>query len=117
MVPAMTDSRLHHLAFVHLTALPAWLSKSREERDELVEREVAPVLAAHPAVSVRWVDVEAFSADSSDVLVAETDDLREWNRLVEALRDTSLFATPLFRLDRVLVGIEEGFRDHARPEG
>ncbi len=49
----MTDSGLHHLAFVHLTALPAWLSKSREERDELVEREVAPVLAAHPAVRVR----------------------------------------------------------------
>ena len=74
------------------------------------------MLAAHPAVRVRWVDVEAFSAESSDVLVAETDDLREWNRLVEGLRDTPLFATPLFRLDRVLVGIEEGFRDVTRRE-
>ena len=111
MVRRMTDPGLHHLAFLHLTALPAWLSKSRAERDALVEREVAPVLAAHPAVRVRWVDVEAFSAESSDVLVAETDDLREWNRLVEALRDSPLFAVPLFRLDRVLVGIEEGFRD------
>jgi hypothetical protein len=117
MVHRMTDTGLRHLAFLHLTALPAWLSMSREQRDELVEREVAPVLAAHPAVRVRWVDVEAFSAESSDVLVAETDDLRAWNRLVEALRDSPLFATPLFRLDRVLVGIEEGFRDYARRDG
>jgi hypothetical protein len=56
---------------------------------------------------------EATSPSSrvSAATVAETDDLRECNRLVEALRDTALFATPPFRLDRVLVGIEEGFRD------
>ncbi|MGR7026050.1 darcynin family protein [Geodermatophilus sp. URMC 62] len=111
----MTGNGLHYVAFLHLTALPAWLTLSREQRQEVVGRDVEPVLAAHPAVRVRWVDVEAFSAESSDVLIAETDDLREWNRLVEALRDTCLFADPLFRLDRVLVGAEDGFRDYEHP--
>jgi hypothetical protein len=52
------------------------------------------LLAAHPQVQTRWVDLEAFSADSSDLLLVETDDLREWNCLFEALRDTASSASP-----------------------
>lgn len=107
-----SGTSLHYVVFVHLTALPSWLSLTREQRDRIVGAEVAPTLAAHPAVQARWIDVEAFTADSSDVLLAETDDPREWNRLFEALRDTALFHVPYFRLDRILLGAEDGFRDY-----
>lgn len=96
-----------YVIFVHLTALPSWLRLSRGERDQLVERHANPVLAAHPEVRIRWIDVEAFAADSSDVLIAETTDVQAWHRLFDALRDTPLFAEPYFRLDRLYVGIED----------
>lgn len=61
---------------------------------------------------LRWVDVEAFTGECSDVLLAETNDLRSWNHLFEALRDTALFAQPYFRLERILTGMEDGYRDY-----
>ena len=103
---------LHYVVFVHLTALPSWLRLDRDQRAAVVERDVTPSLAAHPAITARWVDVEAFTADSSDILLVETDALRDWNHLFEALRDTSLFAVPYFRLDRILIGAQDGFRDY-----
>jgi hypothetical protein len=77
-----------------------------------VAEHAGPALATQPEVAVRWVDVEAWTAENSDVLVVETDDLRAWNRLFEALRDTPLFTEPFFRLDRLLVGAEDGYRDY-----
>lgn len=105
------------MVLVQLTALAAWLRLSREQRSHIVEEQVAPVLAAHRGVLARWVDLEAFTADSSDLLLVETDDLLEWNRLFEALRDTALFSEPYFRLDRLLIGAEDGFRDYERHRG
>jgi len=102
---------LHHVIFVHLTALPAWLRLPRAQRAALVADHAAPALATQPDVAVRWIDVEAFTAESSDVLVVETDDLRAWNRLFEALRDTPIFTEPFFRLDRLIIGAEDGYRD------
>jgi len=103
---------LHHLIFVHVTALPSWLRLSRPERAAVVAEHAGPALAAYSEVTVRWIDVEAFTAESSDVLLCETDDLRAWNRFFEALRDTPIFAQPYFRLDRILIGAEEGYRDY-----
>jgi hypothetical protein len=112
-----TSSGLHHVVFVHLTALPAWLGLSRDQRQEVVGQHAAPILAAYPAVSVRWIDLEALTADSSDLLLAETEDLRSWYHMIEALRDTPLFTVPYFRLDRLLVGIEDGYRDYEKAQG
>lgn len=96
---------------VELTALPAWLALARADRHGLIEREVLPVTQRYPEIRLRWVDVEAFNAECSDVLIAETAELRTWNRLFEALRDTALFAVPYFRLERILPGLQDGYRD------
>ncbi|MEV4106827.1 darcynin family protein [Nonomuraea sp. NPDC049695] len=96
---------------VQLTALPAWLALDRERRRAVVAS-LEPVLRAYQDVRVRWIDTESFTADCSDVLIAETSDLRIWNHLFEALRDSVLFATPYFRLERILTGIEDGYRDY-----
>ncbi|WP_163800671.1 darcynin family protein [Mycolicibacterium sediminis] len=99
---------------MHLTALPSWLSMSRVQRQSFVADHVEPLLRHHPGVSVRWIDVEAFSSDCSDVLLADAADLRSWNTFVEALRDTEVFARPLFRLELLNVGIEDGYLDYDR---
>lgn len=99
---------------MHLTALPSWLSMSRVQRQSFVADHVEPLLRRHPGVSVRWIDVEAFSSDCSDVLLADAADLRSWNTFVEALRDTEVFARPLFRLERLNVGIEDGYLEYDR---
>ena len=96
---------------VQLTALPAWLALSREQRRAAGTRALA-LARRHPEVRVRWVDVEAFTGECSDVLIAETSDLRVWNHLFEALRDTELFTVPYFRLERILTGIIDGHLDY-----
>lgn len=96
---------------VQLTALPAWLALTRTQRHEVIEREITPALASQPKVTVRWVDAEGLTATCSDVLLAETRDLRSWNHLWERVRDSSLFAVPYFRLDAIIPGIEDAYLD------
>jgi hypothetical protein len=108
----MTTKPTTWLVFVHLSALPSWLALTRAQRAAVVADQVDPLLKAYPDVAVRWVDVESFTADCSDVLIAETADLRGWNHLFEALRDTAIFAVPYFTLERILAGIHDGYRDY-----
>ena len=99
------------VVLIQLTALPAWLALSREQRRAAGTRGLA-VAHRHPEVRLRWVDVEAFTGECSDVLIAETPDPRAWNHLFEALRDTELFTVPYFRLERILTGIVDGYLDY-----
>jgi len=62
--------------FGHLTALPAWLQLSHRERTVIGERTCDTALRAHPAVSTRWIDVDAFEGGASDILLATTPDLQ-----------------------------------------
>ena len=94
-----------------LTALPAWLALPRDQRRSIADR-VAGQARRHKDVRVRWLDAEAFTAECSDILLAETADLAAWYHLFEMLRDTELFTTPYFRLERLITGIEDGHRAH-----
>lgn len=96
---------------VQLTALPAWLALPRGQRTSVADRAGGEV-RQHRDVRVRWLDAEAFTAECSDVLLAETADLAAWYHLFETLRDTELFTTPYFRLERIVTGIEDGHRAH-----
>ena len=97
---------------IQLTALPSWLQLSRGERQDVVTQQLEPLLDTHPGCRLRWVDVEAFTAQSSDVLIVDVADFAEWNLLWEAVRDTDIFAVPFFRLDALIPGIEEGYVDY-----
>ena len=92
-----------------LIALPAWLALPRERRRTIADR-VAGEAGRHGDVRVRWLDAEAFTGECSDVLIAETADLAAWYDLFEMLRDTELFATPYFRIERIITGLEDGHR-------
>lgn len=109
---ATHKSGLRYVILVQLIALPSWLQLPRSQRQAVVAEHVRPAIDAYPAVAVRWIDTEGFSADCSDVLMAETGDLRAWNHLFERLRDTPIFAVPYFHLDRLVVGAEDAYIDY-----
>jgi hypothetical protein len=72
---------------------------------------VAPVFARFAdRIQVRWVDVEAFTARCSDLLLCSMASALEQHALLEALRDTRLFSDGYFELVDVLFGIDEGYR-------
>jgi len=103
--------------FVHLTATPAWLALTRAQRREVIAAHVAPVLAKHSDVELRWFDAEAWCAEPSDVLVARTRDILAWTDLFEELRDTPLWSVPYFAVRSVIPAQENGFLDHERRTG
>lgn len=98
---------------VQLTALPAWLALTREKRATIADR-IGGEARQHRDVRVRWLDAEAFTADCSDVLLAETSDLTAWYHLFEMLRDTELFTTPYFRLVGIVTCVEDGYRGYEK---
>ncbi|OLR93684.1 darcynin family protein [Actinokineospora bangkokensis] len=105
-----TAPQTEYTAFMLLTALPAWLRLSRAERERVADATLGTALARHPRTTARFFDLEAFSARSSDVAVFTTRDLDDYYLVVEELRDSPLFTEPYFRLDDLLLGIEDGHR-------
>lgn len=101
-----------YVVIVQLTALPEWLALSRPERHAIADGDLGTILKAHPDCSVRWLDAEAMTAQCSDVMLVETAHLRSWYHLWEELRDSPMFAAPYFRLESIVVGIEDGYVDY-----
>ena len=96
--------------FILLTATPAWLSLNRPERRTFAGEVLAPILAAHPATSMRYYDAETFSGRCSDIAVFETEDLADYSDLIDALRDSAFFAAPYYHLVDVIPAVENGYR-------
>ncbi len=96
--------------FILLQATDAWLRLQRTERNALTARHVAGSLARYPALRLRYFDAEAFSANCSDLILIETDDLTQYYDFMETLRDSPLIAAPYFEIVQIIPSIEEGFR-------
>ncbi|MBF6046353.1 hypothetical protein GO001_14150 [Streptomyces sp. NRRL B-1677] len=90
---------------------PAWLSLSRDERNDMRERCIQPVLAKYAdRVSARFFDAEAFHAQHTDFALLETADLRAYYHLVEELRDTPLIGDGYLAFTDIRIGVEDGYR-------
>lgn len=100
-----------------VTLEPAWLQMARGEREAFNERHVAPVLARYAGrVGLRHVDVEAFTARCSDVLIFSTSDPADFHELWDDLRDTPLFTSPLLRVEEVLLGVDADWVPQSEPD-
>jgi Darcynin, domain of unknown function len=107
----MTTKPITHSIFMHVKTTPEWLRLTPPERFAFADAHVRPLLAAHPAVSMRFYDAEAFSATSTDVLVWETDDLMAYQSIVEGLRETLFWGT-YFDIVDIVPAIENAFAVH-----
>jgi hypothetical protein len=97
--------------FMLVRTTPAWLGLAPDDRFDYVDRVIRPILAAHPTVRLRFFDSEAFNARTSDIMMWETDDLRAYSSLIEALRET-LFWDHYFQIVEIMPSVENGFAQH-----
>lgn len=100
---------MKYVATLMMNTTPAWLALSHEERNAFNRDVVGPIFAKY-AINVRLIDVEAFSGRCTDIALIEFDDMQHYYFLIEALRDSDLFAKPYFEIVDILLGIEGGFR-------
>jgi hypothetical protein len=110
--PPLPSSPPRYAIFHLIELLPAWLALTREARRQAADRALAHFAASPGVASVRWFDAEAFSAGVSDVLMIEADDLFQYYRIWERVRDTELFTVPYLTIHKTVVGIEQGHRAH-----
>lgn len=98
-----------YVVFLHMNASDAWLALSRNERRKLGARYLGSALQAAPQLRLRHFDAEAFTADCSDIMMIETDQLTPYYDFIEMLRDSPLVTTPYFRFVRIVLTIEDGY--------
>jgi Darcynin, domain of unknown function len=97
--------------FMLVKTTPTWLTVPPKERFTFLENDIAPILAKHREVTLRFFDVEAFNARATDVLMWETHDLTRFQSLVEHLRETPFWST-YFDVVDILPGTEDAYADH-----
>jgi len=101
--------------FMLVRATPHWLALAPKDRFAFIDAEIRHRLAEHPAVRIRFFDVEHLSARISDVIWFETADLAQYRSLVEGLRETRFWGH-YFEVLEILPGIENGYARHYEVE-
>src|SRR4051794_29707853 len=103
--------------FMLLRSAPAWLALSREARSAFIEETVKPIFGRYREVSLRFYDSEAFSSRATDVAVFETENLRAYYFLIDALRDTPFLGLPYFEVLEIIPAIEDGYLEYNEAGG
>jgi Darcynin, domain of unknown function len=96
----------------------SWLAlppKGDGGRFDFAEKVFKPLLGKFPGVSLRFFDIEAYSALCTDIMMWEVNDLKDYNALVECLRETR-FWDDYFQVMQILPGVEDGYADHYEQE-
>ena len=93
-----------------LNATPAWLSLSREQRDEYFRHHVLPLFNDQD-LNVRLFDSEYFHGKVSDFLIITVHRLEAYQLFIERLRDTEVYGKPYFDVVDIIPGQENAFRE------
>lgn len=97
---------------VLMNATSDWLSLTRDERSEFVEKELTPIFVrVSNTVSVQLFDSEYFHASVSDFMIVSTTNLDDYKLFIELLRDTKVYGTPYFEIKDIIIGQENLFED------
>jgi hypothetical protein len=93
---------------------PSWLALAPlggGGRFDFAEKTFKPILGKHPGIKLRFFDIEAYSTACTDIMMWEVSDLKDYNALVENLRETR-FWDDYFQVVQILPGVEDGYADH-----
>ncbi|NDW03413.1 darcynin [Jiella sp. 40Bstr34] len=89
-----------------------WLDKPVDERFAWGEAVLEPILKKHASgVSLRFFDVEFYSARVTDIFVWNVVNRKSYELLVEELRETD-FWDKYFGIIEILVGVEDAYADN-----
>lgn len=102
--------------FMLVKTMPEWLAFTVDERFKLLTTHVEPILRKHsPEVTLRFYDIEFYSARVTDLWVWEATSHHAYELLVEALRETP-FWDRYFQIVEILPGVENAYaQNYQRP--
>jgi hypothetical protein len=103
-----TEKALNHVYFMLVKTTNIWLQLSTTERFQFLETTITPILQKHSSVNMRFFDSEAFSGHYTDVLMWETSDVKDYQFLVEELRETQFWGT-YFEIVEIVPAIENAY--------
>ena len=95
-----------------------WLDKTREERKRFEKDYVAPILVKYDGrLRRRAYDAEAYTAEFSDFMIIDTEDLPAYYFMIEELRQSPLFTSGLATIEKIFMGIEDGYHTFEQATG
>jgi hypothetical protein len=98
--------------FMLVKTTPEWLSFPTDKRFELARGILTPILKKHAGgVTLRFFDVEFYSARVTDMWMWDARDHHSYQLLVEDLRD-SPFWDRYFEVIEILPGVENAYADN-----
>ncbi len=103
-----TTSELNYVYFMLVKTTTTWLQLPTPARFKFLETTISPILKQYPAVKMRFFDSEAFSGRYSDVIMWETTAVKEYQLLVDGLRETPFWGT-YFEVVEIVPSIENAY--------
>ncbi|MDX5984764.1 darcynin family protein [Sphingomonas echinoides] len=95
--------------FMLVKTTAEWLGFTVDRRFKLLDEHVAPILRKHAeSVSLRFFDVEFYSARVTDIWMWDAKDHHAYQLLVENLRETP-FWDRYFEVVEILTGVENAY--------
>jgi Darcynin, domain of unknown function len=105
------DEPVTYSFFMLVRTTDAWLALPPPQRFAFLRAQVEPRLRAHPAVTLRFFDAEAFSARVTDVLLWQTTSLGAYGALIEGLRETAFWGV-YFQVVEIVPAVENAYATH-----
>lgn len=95
-----------------------WLRLAPKERFAFLREDIEPILAKHPQVRMRFFDSEGYNSRASDVVLWETADLRAYQSVIDALRETRFWGH-YFEVIEIVPSVENAYAEayDERPVG
>jgi Darcynin, domain of unknown function len=103
-----TVPELNQVYFMLVKTTTTWLQIPTRGRFEFLAEKIAPILKKYPTVRMRFFDSEAFSGHFTDVLMWETAVVKDYQFLVEELRETLFWGT-YFEVVEIIPAIENAY--------
>jgi len=98
--------------FMLVKTTRSWLDKTIDERFAWGDAVLEPILKKHAEnVSLRFYDVEFYTARVTDIFVWEAKDRHAYEMLVEDLRETDMW-DGYFEIVEILAGVENAYADN-----
>lgn len=106
----MNDNRFS--AIFLLNATPAWLSLSRQQRNDFFEHTLQPIFHHFGTrIKIRLFDAEYYHGRVSDMMLVEAENHNEYRYFIELLRDTPVYTIHYFHIIDIIPFRENGFKE------
>lgn len=102
--------------FMHLQATEVWHQLSATEKQVFNNEVLGSIIGQYPLVRVYSHQVDPYASPCTDILVFETQDSRQFNKLFDELSNSDMFTKPYFMLLSLIPTFQSSFVRLGHPE-